>query len=130
MSNDQSPSNVSSIADARKRKEEAEIEDAPFEAFAPQALRIQGDDWQVSACDGEQHYVYLVTKGPRAKNYKVTEVYPGLAKKRTAARDADAQIDLVFTGKFPTVEDALEDIEAALLGDLEDFEEGEDGSLN
>jgi hypothetical protein len=121
---DKTGTNLVSLADARQQREENEADVAPYEAFEPQAVKLQGDDWLVTACDGEQNYVYLVTKAKRAKTLKVVEVYPGLAKKRTSVRDASEPIDLVFTGKHTDLNDVIEDIAEALLGDLEE----EDGS--
>ena len=118
---------VASIADARKRKEEQDT--APLEAYKPNAARIQEgkDDWMITTCDGEQTYVYLATKGPKAKRFKVTEVYPGMAKKRTAIRDVKEPKDLLLLGKHENISDVIEDIADALFGDLELEDDGTEG---
>ena len=62
---------VTNIKDAAKRQQD---DVAPLEAFAPQALKIQGDDWQITVCDGDQTYVFMVTKRKGAKTSRVEEV--------------------------------------------------------
>lgn len=117
--------NIVSIADAKKAKAEKENEFAPLEAVEPGATRIQGDDWLITACDGEQTYIYLASKAKGRKNFKVTELYPGLTKKRTAVREADKPIDLLLVGKHQHISDVIEDISETLFADLEWEDDGE-----
>lgn len=104
---------VTNIADARKAKQTNQVEESPLEAFGPVSILIQGDDWQITACDGEQSYMWLARKkSKRSKGYTVTEVYPGLTKKRTALRDVKEPIDLEMqhTNPLATMSDVLEDL--------------------
>jgi len=105
-------SNVTSITVGAKIRKEKKKRDAsaesPHEAYEPRVSAL-GADFIIAACDGEQHYVWLASKGKR-KTFQVKEVYPGLAKKRTALRDATEAADLVLTGTYAT----LEDVQTAL----------------
>jgi hypothetical protein len=116
---------VSNLADARKRKSKAEAT-SPLEAFPPMAVKLQGDDWQITGCDGEQVYVWTaIKKTKRSKTFTVTEVYPGLQKKRTDLRDASEAADLVLDSKCSKLDDIIEDLEETLF---EGFAEEDDGT--
>lgn len=97
--------------------------ESPFEAFKPEIIELQGDDALIRACDGEQTYLWLVTRAKGAKTFKVCEVYPGLAKKKTELRDATDDEDLVFTGRYKTIDEAREALNAALFEDFSDCDE-------
>ena len=114
----QEASNVTSIAVARHKREEAS-DTAPLEAFAPQITRIQREDYLLSACDGEQSYVWFARKGKTRKTFQVVEVYPGLDKKRTAFRDATEAKDLVLTLKCDAIEAVRQALEDLVFEDLE-----------
>ena len=103
-------SNVTSIQVAKeiRKKRKASAEESPHEAYGPRVSAL-GGDFVIAASDGEQHYVWLAVKGKR-KTFKVTEVYPGLTKKRTAMREATEAADLVLTCNYET----LEEVQAAL----------------
>ncbi|MEE8615538.1 MAG: hypothetical protein V3T11_10050 [Roseateles sp.] len=115
--------NVTNISDARERRENRDQGDvAPLEAHGPTAVKVDGtaDDWLITGCDGDQVYIYLaVKKTKRSKTFTVTEVYPGLLKKRTALREADEPIDLVLLGKHSDLNEVLQDIDEDMVGDLE-----------
>ena len=120
---------VTPIADARKTKA-TQDEVAELEVSGPQTIKLQGDEWLVNACDGEQVYVWLVRKKTsRSKGYTMTEVYPGLTKKRTKLRNAKTPIELEIECKVPrtTMADVLEDLEDIIF---EDFEEDSDGTYD
>jgi len=53
------------------------VDVAPLEAYAPQAMALQGDDFIIRLCDGDYEHVYLATRKKTAKQYTVVEVYPG-----------------------------------------------------
>jgi hypothetical protein len=123
------PTPVANIADARAKKDAA-IETAPLEAYAPNAVKIDGtEDWLIRACDGEQEYMWLATKRKNAKRFTVTEVYPGLLKKRTDLRDADSAEELVLDSKCTSMPDLIEDLEEIVFEGFEedDEEDGTDG---
>lgn len=86
-------------------------------AFSPRAVRIQGDDWIVTGCDGEQTYVYLAVLQARRKTYRVTEIYPGFSIKRTSLREVKNDKDLELTGRQRTIAEVVENIKAILCGD-------------
>lgn len=118
---------VTNIADARKART-AKDEEADLEVSGPQAIKLQGDEWMISACDGEQVYVWVARKKTkRSKGYTIFEVYPGLAKKRTALRNARVPKDLEMKHPRPltTLSDVLEDLEGIVFEDIED--DGEEG---
>jgi hypothetical protein len=119
---------VRNIKDAPKKKAD---DVAPLEAFEPGAVRIQAnaDDWQITACDGEQTYIYVASRKKGAKTYGVTEVYPGFARKKTAAREVTEQKDLLLVGRYPEISDVLEEISDALFGEFEE-EPGEEGAAS
>jgi hypothetical protein len=124
---DTKPSNVADIAAARAKRD-ATIEDAPLEAYAPNAAKIDGTgDWLIRACDGEQEYVWLATKRKGAKRFKLTEVYPGLSKKRTHLRDAKVAEDLVLTCDSTEIGDVIEDLDEVVFEDFE-VDEEDDGT--
>ena len=115
---------VTDISNARAKKQEAQ--ESPFEASPPQAIRLQNDDWYITGCDGEQNYVWIARKKTkRSKTYSVTEVYPGMSKKRTDVRDVKEPIDLEMTDTkdLKSISDVLEDLDDALFAD---FVEDED----
>lgn len=90
----------------KKDADECETVDAPFEAYAPVALLLQGDDFVIRACDGDQEYVYIAMK--KRSKYTVMEVYPGLSKPDTNVREIDSQKELTVPGKYDTIEAVVE----------------------
>jgi hypothetical protein len=115
---------VTNIADARSKKDQG-VEDAPLEGYAPNAVKIDGtNDWLIRACDGEQEYVWLATKRKNAKRFKLTEVYPGLLKKRTELRDAKTAEDLVLISDATEIGEVCEDLEDVIFEGFEDCDEG------
>lgn len=104
----------------KKQQEVLSIEEAPREAYAAQALHLQDDDFIIRACDGDYEYVYMATRKRGTKNYKVVEVYPGLAVLHTHVRDVEAgDKDLVVPGRYGSIEAVIEELNAFILGDLE-----------
>lgn len=107
-----------------KKKAEPKDEIAPLEAYAPQALMLQGEDFLIRGCDGDQEYVWVAHW--RGKTYTITEVYPGLLKKRTTLRDADEPDDLKLEGRFKDLPEALEELTEILM---EGFDDDGDGGI-
>jgi len=104
----------------KNQQEVLSIEDAPHEAYGAQALHLQDDDFIIRACDGDYEYVYMATRKRGAKNYKVVEVYPGLAVRHTHVRDVEAgDKALVVPGRYGSIEEVIEELNAFILGDLE-----------
>ena len=91
--------------------------DQPLRAYSPRAVRIQGDDWVVTGCDGEQTYVYLATRERNRKTYRIVEAYPGFAKPRTSLREVKTERDLELTGRHRTINEVVQDIGAILCGE-------------
>ena len=102
---------------SNKAEEVIECDDAAREAYAATALAIDDDAFLVKACDGDDEYVYVVAK--EGKRYGVTEVYPGLRKRETAARKASRPIDLVFDQTYASIEAVLKTIDTVLFEDFE-----------
>jgi hypothetical protein len=104
----------------KNQQEVFETEDAPREAYPVQALHLQEDDFILRACDGDYEYVFMATRKRGTKNYKIVEVYPGLAVRHTHARDVEAgDKDLVVPGRYGSIEEVIEVLNDLLLGDLE-----------
>ncbi len=112
---------------AQKAPKEPTIEEAPLEAYPPQAVQIQDEDFLIRACDGDHEYIWIAEK--RAKTYKVTEVYPGLAEPDTHAREATEPVDLVVGGRFKHLSDILEALTEAVFHDTE-LEDGDKAPPN
>ena len=110
--------NVTNISDARERRENRDQGDvARLEAHGPTDVKVDGtaDDWLITGCDGDQVYIYLaVKKTKRSKTFTVTEVYPGLLKKRTALREAHHR-DQSFVDEHVLVA-AIEQMGLAIAG--------------
>ena len=111
---------VASIEAARAARE-AEI--APLELFEPTAIKLQDDDHHITACDGEQTYVWLATKKP-GKKYRVVEVYPGMSKRSTLKRSARSAQDLVLLGDYETIEEVIAELAEIIFEDLEEVGTG------
>jgi hypothetical protein len=114
-------SNIVVLATAKAQRE---LDEAPLEAFAPQARRIDGTrDWYITGSDGEQFYLWLATKRtPKTKRFTVTEVYPGVRKKSTHLRDVQTPEDLILEASKSSGDEmigaVLEEIEAMLFEDI------------
>lgn len=123
---------VANLADAREKK--AKKDDvAPMEAYAPVATRLQDDEWQIMACDGEQVYMWIARKkSKRSKGFTITEVYPAMSKKHTELREVKKPIDLEIRIKrgevCATMQDVIEDLEEIVFADFEDDETDETAS--
>lgn len=123
--------NLLVLADARKRK--ADTTEAPLEAVEPGAHKFDGEDaWFIRGCDGEQEYMWIARKKTRrSKGYTVTEVFPGLAKKKTDLREALEADDLVMckdNGKTQTyvdIGDVIEELWELLFEGLEEDDDGD-----
>lgn len=107
---------VASIETARAARE---AETAPLELFEPVSIKLQDDDHHITACDGEQTYVWLATKKP-GKKYRVVEVYPGMSKRSTILRSARSAQDLVLLGEHATIEEVVQEISELIFADLEE----------
>jgi hypothetical protein len=107
-----------------KKKTEPKDEIAPLEAYAPQAVMLQGEDFLIRGCDGDQEYVWVAHW--RKKTYVVIELYPGLLAKRTAIRDADEPDDLKLEARFKDLPEVLEELTEILM---EGFEDDGDGGV-
>jgi len=92
---------------------------APHEAFVGDPEHIVGDDHLIRGCDGEQHYVYLATRGPKTKRFKVVEIYPATLKKETDLREGCEPGDLLVGKRFVDMDEVQAHIHDLLLGDLE-----------
>ena len=126
MSND---NKIIPIESARGRHARDAKQD-DLEAFSPEAEPIGGDDHVIVGCDGEQHYVWLATRKKNAKNYKVSEVYPGALKRKTAIRDLkDPDFDVSdVVQNAATIDDVLAELEGVTVGDLVLDGDGTDGA--
>jgi len=103
-------SNVVNLDDARIQ----EIE-------APQAFAIpDSDDCILIGSDGEQGYVWLASK--MRKRFRVTEIYPGEAQRKTLLRDLDDD-ELELAAKFSTVEEIIDDLVDTIIACYEECEE-------
>jgi hypothetical protein len=98
-------------------KIDIENEEAPLEAYPPQAVILQDEDFLIRGCDGDHEYVWIAHK--LRKTYRVTEVYPGLAEPETALREADDLDDLILTGRYTSLSEVLETIAEALFDGFE-----------
>jgi hypothetical protein len=112
-------------------KNEAEL---ALDVVKPKATELQGGDYLITGCDGEQTYLWIARAPKRSKRFKVTEVYPGVAVKRTRLRDADGaeDIELEAVKGYETIEGVVEDLTEILLDGVDEAEveeeEGEDPS--
>ncbi len=109
---------VPNLADKRKAKKKAE---AKLQKIAPVARKVSDKMFEVSACDGHQLYMWVAEKRGKSAKFKVTEIFPGLAKKKTRVRTAEEALDLVLEGKFDDEDDVLEEIDEILFEDDEAF---------
>jgi hypothetical protein len=114
---------VTSLAEVKKAREAEDF--APLELFEPVAIKLQGDDYQITACDGEQTYVWLATKKP-GKAYRVVETFPGMSKRSTLLRSVKNKRDLVLLGTSQTIEEVVEEIAEVIFADLEEVGTGTD----
>jgi hypothetical protein len=115
------------------RKEKAATENpdgetcelAPMEAHGPEVVALQDEDHLVKVCDGDQIYLYVVSRPKGRKTFKITEIYPGLAKPDTDLRtEIKEPIDLEMTGRFKNLKECFEQIEGIVFEDFEDEPEG------
>jgi hypothetical protein len=103
----------------KKAKAKAMVEEfAPFEAFAPTTLQLQGDDWQIVGCDGDQHYVWIASKGKGRKTYRVEEVYPARLKRSTRIRTLEGDDPAVLPIRCETIEATLAALKEELFEDM------------
>lgn len=99
---------------------DAVVETAPLEAYAPQAMVLQGNDYIIRACDGDHEYVYLCTQTKRSGLYDVIEVYPGINVRSTHVRDVDpGETELRVPGRYRAIEEVMNVLHDLILGDLE-----------
>jgi hypothetical protein len=120
---------------SKKRGGVLEVEDAPYEAYAPTAIRVGGGiASQASAhsleglenlpgtivhgCDGEDMYVWWVRPNKKGTGLRVTEVSPGLDKKNTRLRKVTDASDLTYSENKKTLEQLIARWTKALVGDL------------
>jgi hypothetical protein len=125
--------NIVSLDDARQRKDA----EAPLEACAPQAHKVDGDDaWHITGSDGEQTYIWLAyKKSKRSKRYTIVEVWPGMTKKRTALRDVRDASELELEADkgakgVDSISDVLEELEGILFQDIEFEDDDDDETLH
>ena len=111
----ESESNVVDLEVVRQKKESGD-ETLLLELYSPNAIKLQDDDWIIRACDGETEYVWLATR--KKKLYRVVEVYPGKARKRTFIRDLNVH-GLEVSGRFDHISKVLEYIDGLITDDLE-----------
>ncbi len=116
---------VANIADARKAKKDA-AKRSPV--VLPMVRHLDNTHFEVSACDGQQSYIWLAKK--LKGGFKVQEIFPGLTKKRTRVRDAKEAIDLVLKGLYRDEQDVLEELDDALFGDEEEEEEEDEDEVD
>ena len=96
------------------------VETAPFEAYKPQAIALQGDDFIVRLSDGDHEHVYLATRKSGGKQYSVIEVYPGVSVKHTHMRDVEpGEKDLRVPGRYTSIEAVVEMLTALWSEDME-----------
>lgn len=107
-----------------KTKQENEV--APLEAYPPKPDILQGEDFIIRGCDGDQEYVWIAHW--RKKTYVVSEVYPGMFAKRTAIRKVEAPEDLVdvLEGRFTDLPAVVKELTEILM---EGFEDDGDGGV-
>ena len=108
---------VQNLDKARKAKKKREKNSLAI--FAPVARSLQGDTHEISACDGQQTYLWVLSKRKGDKTFTVREIYPGLIRKHTRIRDVKEATDLVLEGRFTDVEDALEELYEVLFEGLD-----------
>jgi hypothetical protein len=104
---------------ASKKASEVEVDEvvSALEAYAPQAVKLVGEDFLIRGCDGDHEYVWLALK--RKATYKVVEVYPGLKASETNIREAESADDLILSGRFSDLSDILEELSEALFADFD-----------
>jgi hypothetical protein len=109
---------VIDLGKARKAKKARAEEFAPFEAFEPTTLKLQGDDWQIVGCDGDQHYVWIASRQKGRKTYRVEEVYPAHLAMETRIRTLDSDGPAVLPIREATIEATLAAIKEELFVDM------------
>ncbi len=105
----------------KKNAAPIETEDSPLEAFAPERMgapHLAADAGLYAGCDGEDAYVWYIRPNKTASKLVITEVVPGIDKKKTRLRTVKSLTDLTrSTGKLLSV--VLDDLREDMLGDLE-----------
>ena len=109
-----------------------EEDEAPHEAFCDMDILNTADadgDALITACDGEQHYIFVVSRlgrgGKTAKTFTVREVYPGLALRTTEMRGTvKTEADLELDERFPTNSAAFKAVRTIVMEGLEAYDAG------